>query len=192
MDETTPVISNDHLHAVYAPADHAYRITPRSSDAAWNLARATRNLELEPFSPKDRPKAESDEKRYGRYDLAAAEGYWLGRLLDETAADAARRRTPGTATPPLADDEPHACRAKVPDTLTVVLADTQGTYLAAVHENEHRPYQRRTVQIRLGDEQRNALRPRHTGMNGARHTHEEYLETWLEPATTPLAADRAP
>ena len=192
MNETTPVLSNDHLQAVYSPEDNAYQITPRSSDAAWSLARATRNFELAPFSPKNGIDDGTDEEKHGRYDLAAADGYWLGRLLDETAADAVRRRTPGTAAPPLADDEPHGCRAKVPDTVTVVLADTQGTYLAAVHENEHRPYQRRTVQIRLTDEQRRALRPRHTGMNAGRHTHEEHLDAWLEPATTPLAADAVP
>lgn len=65
----------------------------------------------------------------------------------------------------------------------------QGTYLAVVHENEHRPYKRRTVQVRLTDEQRRALQPQHTGIITGTPTHEEFLTAWLEPATTPLPAE---
>ena len=72
----------------------------------------------------------------------------------------------------------------VPDTLTVILADTQSTYIAVVHENEHRPYERRTVQVKLTEEQRRAIAPLRTGMT----THEAYLQAWLEPATP--AAER--
>ena len=74
----------------------------------------------------------------------------------------------------------------VPDTLTVILADTQSTYIAVVHENEHRPYERRTVQVKLTEEQRRAIAPLRTGMNGGKPTHEAYLQAWLEPATRPL------
>ena len=52
----------------------------------------------------------------------------------------------------------------VPDTLTVVLIDDTPNYIAIVHENEWRPYGRRTVQIRLTNEQRRQIAPRKTGM----------------------------
>jgi len=58
------------------------------------------------------------------------------------------KKTGPTAKPPL-----------VPDTLTVVLIDNTPTYIAIVHENEWRPYGRRTVQIRLTDEQRRQIAP---------------------------------
>ena len=70
----------------------------------------------------------------------------------------------------------------VPDTLTVVLMDSTPTYIAIVHENEWRPYARRTVQIKLTDEQRRQLTPRKTGTIKGRDTHEEILQAWLEPA----------
>ena len=49
----------------------------------------------------------------------------------------------------------------VPSTLTVVLADTQASSCADMNENEQRPYRRRTVQIKLTEEQRQALTPRY-------------------------------
>ena len=73
----------------------------------------------------------------------------------------------------------------VPSTLTVVLADTQATACAVRHENEQRPYRRRTVQIKLTEEQRQALTPRYTGHNDGKATHEEILQAWLEPADDP-------
>ena len=80
-----------------------------------------------------------------------------------------------------ADDPP-----LVPDTLTVVLIDDTATYIAIVHENEWRPYAKRTVQIRLTDEQRRQIAPRSTGRIGGKRTHEHVLQAWLEPATKPL------
>lgn len=59
--------------------------------------------------------------------------------------------------------DPPAEPPLVPDTLTVVLIDDTPTYVAIVHENEWRPYARRTVQIRLTDEQRRQLAPRARG-----------------------------
>ena len=77
----------------------------------------------------------------------------------------------------------------VPDTLTVIMADTMVTYVSLVHENEHRPYGRRTVQIELTEEQRRALAPRVTGSDGGTPTHEVPLDSWLEPASRPLTED---
>lgn len=74
----------------------------------------------------------------------------------------------------------------VPDTLTVVLIDTTPNNTAIIHENEWRPYGRRTVQIRLTDEQRRRIAPRTTGMIRGEHTHEHVLQAWLEPATKQL------
>ena len=73
----------------------------------------------------------------------------------------------------------------VPTTLTVVMADTLVTSTAIVHENEHRPYRRRTVQIELTGKQRQQLQPRYTGHSNGQATHEEYIDAWLEPVETP-------
>lgn len=81
-----------------------------------------------------------------------------------------RKRTDPTPTPP-----------RVPDTLTVVLIDTTTNYISIVHENEWRPYTRRTVQIKLTEEQRRALTPQHTGTINGETTHERILQAWLEP-----------
>lgn len=75
---------------------------------------------------------------------------------------------------------------KVPDTLTVVLADTTAAMVAVVHENETRPYIRRTVQLRLTEAQRRAIEPRYTGHSNGKATFEEVLDAWLEPAAGPL------
>ena len=74
----------------------------------------------------------------------------------------------------------------MPSVLTVVLADTHGTQTAIIYENEHRPYQRRTVQIELTPEQRRQLEPRHTGRVKGTETFEEVHQAWLEPAEEPL------
>ena len=79
----------------------------------------------------------------------------------------------------------------VPDTLTVVLIDDIPNYIAIVHENEWQPYVRRTVQIRLTDEQRRQLAPRETGTIRGKPTHEHVLQSWLEPATEPLPPEQA-
>ncbi|MCY4114878.1 MAG: hypothetical protein OXG33_13220 [Chloroflexi bacterium] len=82
--------------------------------------------------------------------------------------------------------DPGANPPLVPDTLTVVLIDDTPNYIAIVHENEWRPYGRRTVQIRLTEEQRRLIAPRRTGMIRGEHTHEQVLQAWLEPATESL------
>ena len=189
MDKTTTVVSNDHFNTEYSAEHHRYHIIPRSTDAAQSLALAARSLELKAFQPPTANNTAKDARRHGRYELDARRGYWLGRLLDTASADATRRRECNARTGTEAGAELKACLANVPDTLTVVLADTHATYMAIVHENEHRPFQRRTVQIRLTNEQRRELRPRHTGMNRGQATHEEHLTAWLEPATTPLPAE---
>ena len=75
-----------------------------------------------------------------------------------------------------------------PDTLTVILADTTATMVAIVHENEQRPYRRRTIQLKLTDEQRRQLEPRYTGHSNGKPTCEEVPDAWLEPAGTPPTA----
>ena len=87
--------------------------------------------------------------------------------------------------------DPAANAPLVADTLTVVLIDDTPNYIAIVHENEWRPYGRRTVQIRLTDEQRRQIAPRTTGTISGKQTHEHVLQAWLEPATEPLPADPA-
>lgn len=69
----------------------------------------------------------------------------------------------------------------VPNTLTVVMADTWTTSIALQHEGEHRPYKRRTVQVALTPEQVSALTPRRIGTNfGDVPVLEEILDCWLE------------
>lgn len=75
----------------------------------------------------------------------------------------------------------------VPDTLTVVMINSTDNYIAIVNEYEWHPYSRRTVQIKLTDEQRRQLAPRDTGMIRGRQTHEEILQAWFEPATEGLS-----
>ena len=77
----------------------------------------------------------------------------------------------------------------VPDTLTVVIMDRNPTITAIIYENEWRPYDRRSVQIHLTEEQRRQIEPRKTGYVDGRMQHEEILQCWLEPATHPLAPE---
>ena len=76
--------------------------------------------------------------------------------------------------------------ALVPDTLTVIMVDPSANNAAIIHENEWRPYDRRTVQIKLTDEQRRQLKPRCTGVAGSETSYESVLQTWLEPASEPM------
>lgn len=71
--------------------------------------------------------------------------------------------------------------SRAPEVLTVVLEDRWGTYISIVHENEHRPYVRRTVQIRLTDEQRAQLEPQKVGSDRGTTKYEAVRECWLEP-----------
>lgn len=86
-----------------------------------------------------------------------------------------RKKTGPAPDPPL-----------VADTLTVILIDPSPNHAAIIHENEWRPYGRRTVQISLTEEQRRKLAPRTTGTIRGEHTHEHALQAWLEPANEPL------
>jgi hypothetical protein len=86
------------------------------------------------------------------------------------------------STEPATSDLPLA-----PDTLTVVLIDPSANNAAIIHEGEWRPYDRRTVQIRLTDEQRRQFAPRSTGTVRNERTYEHVLQAWLEPASEPLA-----
>lgn len=64
--------------------------------------------------------------------------------------------------------------------LVVILADTTRTTIAVIHENEHKPYKKRAMRIRLTDEQEQALQPYPTGILNGEDTYEEILECWLE------------
>ena len=70
--------------------------------------------------------------------------------------------------------------ATTPTTLTVVLADTHSTYVAAVYENERLPYRRRTVQIELTPKQRDLLSPRKVGVLQGKEVYEQIIDSWLE------------
>lgn len=67
--------------------------------------------------------------------------------------------------------------SRAPKVLTVVMANTYRTEVSIVHENDHHPYIRRTVQIELTEEQRAQLEPQLL----APERHEEILDCWLEP-----------
>jgi DNA-binding MarR family transcriptional regulator len=64
--------------------------------------------------------------------------------------------------------------------LHFVLADTYRTYVAAVYENEHRPYKKRIVTVGLTPEQEEAIRPREVGMRNGARVYEEILDVILE------------
>ena len=68
----------------------------------------------------------------------------------------------------------------LPDTLTVIMLNTQRTYIAIVHENEHIPYGRRTIHVELTTEQIEKLRPKCVGSNGGKVVLEEVGEVFLE------------
>lgn len=80
-----------------------------------------------------------------------------------------------------AADAPDDPTPRAPRVLTVVLADTQRTYIAVTFEGEAIPYRRRTVHVDLTDGQRAALAPRCTGANGGNDTYEEIAGVWFEP-----------
>ena len=69
--------------------------------------------------------------------------------------------------------------------LTVVMLDTQRSYLALVHENQSIPYRKRLVEIELSPEQVDKLTPRKTGSNGTKNTYEERGEIYLEEIYPP-------
>lgn len=64
--------------------------------------------------------------------------------------------------------------------VTFILADTVSTYLALVHENEHKPYRKRTATIELTPEQVAAIGIRETGFVSGVEKHEEILECFVE------------
>ena len=65
--------------------------------------------------------------------------------------------------------------------LTVIMVDTYRTYAALIHENESKPYGRRTVQIELTPEQMAAIKPRALGTTSqGDEIAEEIGQCWLE------------
>ena len=68
--------------------------------------------------------------------------------------------------------------------LTVILANVTETYIAVVHENQSRPYGRRTVQVPLTADQQAMIAPRETGMISGEMQREIVLESWLEAEPT--------
>ena len=74
--------------------------------------------------------------------------------------------------------------------ITLILANTLRTEIALIHENESRPYERRTVTLQLTDEQIAAIRPRFVGSNGGADRYEEILNVFIDeeiPESTPLS-----
>ena len=70
----------------------------------------------------------------------------------------------------------------IPETLTVIMIDRVRTAASIIHEGECLPHGRRTVQIKLTEEQRRELTPRDLGLSSGRMQYEEVRECWLEPA----------
>jgi len=68
----------------------------------------------------------------------------------------------------------------VPTTLTVIVVDTFANRMALIHQNEFRPFIKRTVHIKLTDEQREAIAPRDVGTEGNVVQYEEVFECFLE------------
>lgn len=68
--------------------------------------------------------------------------------------------------------------------VTFILADTHATHIAAVYENEHRPYRKRTVSIELTPEQVAALKPRPVGVLNGVEQVEELLECFVDSEPT--------
>ena len=64
--------------------------------------------------------------------------------------------------------------------ITVILADTTPTYIALVHENQHRPYSKRTVTLPLTPEQQALIEPRETGHINGKVMHEVILDCFVE------------
>ncbi len=64
--------------------------------------------------------------------------------------------------------------------LVVILADTTQNMIGLMHLNEHKPFIKRAVRIRLTPEQVAAIEPRPTGMVDHKDRFEETLECWLE------------
>ena len=66
------------------------------------------------------------------------------------------------------------------DTLTVVLIDSLRTRMAVIYENDHVPFRRRTVHVRLTPEQLAVLAPRPVGTESGQVVYEELGAVWLE------------
>lgn len=64
--------------------------------------------------------------------------------------------------------------------VTFILADTHVTWVSLYHENEHRPFRKRTVTIELTPEQVSQLAPRNVGVRDGEAQFEEILECFLE------------
>ena len=64
--------------------------------------------------------------------------------------------------------------------LTVVLANRWETQAILEHLNEHKPSQKRIVQIMLTTEQLEALRLQQVGTSAGQPRYEEIDDVWLE------------
>jgi hypothetical protein len=64
--------------------------------------------------------------------------------------------------------------------LTVIFVDSFRKEIALVHEDENFPYQFRTVQIQLTDEQVNQLQKKEIGKRKGIPVFEEIYNSWLE------------
>jgi len=75
--------------------------------------------------------------------------------------------------------------------ITFILADTTTTYVALVHENQHRPYSKRSVSIELTPEQELLIRPRKTGHINGKVQHEIILDCFVEAEDGPEEETKA-
>lgn len=64
--------------------------------------------------------------------------------------------------------------------VTVILVNTLRTRVAVVHENDHLPFSRRTVQIELTPDQEAAIAGRVVGTWQGEDVFEEIGGCWLE------------
>ncbi len=68
----------------------------------------------------------------------------------------------------------------VADTLTVVMVDTQRNRVAIIHEGQSMPYSKRTVHIKLTEEQLKQLQPLCVGKEKGKDVFEELGDVWIE------------
>lgn len=75
--------------------------------------------------------------------------------------------------------------------ITFILADTTPTYVALVHENQYRPYSKRSVSINLTPEQEMLLRRRETGHINGKVQREIILECFVEEDDEPQEEEKS-
>ena len=69
--------------------------------------------------------------------------------------------------------------------LTFILANTLRTEIAITHENQGRPYSRRSVTIHLTENQLSAIRPQFVGYLNGVDRYEETLDVFIEEFPDP-------